>query len=93
MSKMSDFLEQTRGYSKLRRHKSLHAYLVKKYRDSNSGYLITGAANKIEPQKNKGRNSVRRIGELYNCLAISYVAPRLTTSQLGKLLGKGLEIE
>ena len=93
MSQMSDFLEQSRGFTKMRRHKSMHSYLVKKYRDPNSGYLITGAANKIEPEKNKGRNSVRRIGELYNCLAVSYAAPRLTSVQLGRLLGKGLEIE
>ena len=92
MSKMSDFLEQTRGYSKLRRHKSMHKYLVKKYLDPNTGYLKAGAANHVLPEKDKGRNSVRRVGPLYECLAISYAAPRLTTSQLGELLGKGMEI-
>ena len=93
MSKMSDFLEQTRGYTKLRRHKSMHQYLVKKYLDPNTGYLKAGAASKVLPEKDKGRSSVRRVGPLYECLAVSYAAPRLTTSQLGELLGKGLEIE
>lgn len=93
MSKMSDFLEQTRGYSKLRRHKSLHAYLVKKYLDPKTGYLKTGAASKVLPEQDKGRGSVRRVGPIYECLAVSYAAPLLSASQLGELLGKGLEIE
>ena len=93
ISKMSEFQEQTRGYSKIRRHKSMHSYLVKKYRDPNTGYLIRGASSKVEVDKNLGRSSVRRIGPLYDCLSVSYASPRLTSSQLGELLGKGLEID
>ena len=55
MSKMTEFQEQTRGYSKIRRHKSMHAYLVKKYRDPNTGYLIKGASSKVEIEKNLGK--------------------------------------
>ncbi len=93
ISKMSDFLEQTRGYSKIRRHKSMHEYLIKKYRDENTGYPKRGSTNHSEPEKDKGRSSVRRVGPLYDFLTVSYAAPRLSTDQLGELLGKGLEIE
>ena len=93
MSKMTEFQEQTRGYSKIRRHKSMHAYLVKKYRDPNTGYLIKGASSKVEIEKNLGRSSVRRIGPLYDCLSVSYASPLLTAPQLGELLGKGFEID
>ena len=71
----------------------MHSYLVKKYRDPNTGYLMRGASSKVEVDKNLGRSSVRRIGPLYDCLSVSYASPRLTSSQLGELLGKGLEID
>ncbi len=76
----------------MRAHKAMHKYLMKKYVD-NDGYAIEKASEEVNPEKDMGEKSLRRVALRYRNIAILYAAPRLSPKQLGEILGPGLEIE
>ena len=92
METMGDFCEQARARKFMRAHKAMHKYLMQKYVD-NDGYAIEKASEEVNPEKDMGEKSLRRVALRYRNIAILYAAPRLSPKQLGEILGPGLEIE
>tara|TARA_B100000965_G_C19467844_1_gene702726 strand:- start:183 stop:983 length:801 start_codon:yes stop_codon:yes gene_type:complete len=93
LADMGDFWEQIRARYYMRRHKSMHKYLVKKYsHPDGSGYARPKATEEVVAEKDMGFSSVRRLVHRYKNISVIYAAPLCDENKLGEILGPGFDI-